>query len=112
VGLQEFNFEHRYDVIWVQWVLCYLTDEDLIKFLVKSRENLVDQKSGMIFVKENVHDSGFYVDKDDNSVIRSDKLFQELFEQAGFTVVKHIYQPGFPKDLFRISLYALIVTQE
>jgi hypothetical protein len=35
-----------------------------------------------------------------------------LFEQAGFTVVKHIYQPGFPKDLFRISLYALIITPE
>ena len=83
-----------------------------MKFLVTSRENLVDQKNGMVFIKENVHDSGFYVDKDDNSVIRSDKLFQELFEQAGFTVVKHIYQPGFPKDLFRISLYALIVTPE
>jgi len=114
IGLQEFDFaDHRYDVIWVQWVLCYLTDEDMVKFLVKSRENgLIDKKNGMVFVKENVHDSGFYVDKDDNSVIRSDKLFQELFEQAGFTVIKHIYQPGFPKDLFRISLYALIVTPE
>ena len=112
--MQEFDFaDHRYDVIWVQWVLCYLTDEDMVKFLVKSRENgLIDKKNGMVFVKENVHDSGFYVDKDDNSVIRSDKLFQELFEQAGFTVIKHIYQPGFPKDLFRISLYALIVTPE
>ena len=64
----------------------------------------------MIFVKENVHDIGFYVDKDDNSVVRSDKLFEELFEEAGFTVVKHIYQQGFPKDLFKISLYGLIVT--
>lgn len=61
----------------------------------------------MIFVKENVHETGFYVDKDDNSVVRSDKLFQEIFEQAGFIVVKHIYQQGFPKELFRISLYAL-----
>ena len=66
----------------------------------------------MVFIKENVHDHGFYVDKDDNSVVRSDKLFQEIFEKAGFTPIKHIYQPGFPKDLFRISLYALIVTPD
>lgn len=64
----------------------------------------------MVFVKENVHDTGFYVDKDDNSVVRSDAIFEELFERAGFSVVKHIYQPGFPKDLFKISLYGLIVT--
>jgi protein N-terminal methyltransferase len=93
-------------------VLCYLTDEDLVRFLVKCKENLVDKQHGMVFVKENVHDTSFYVDKDDNSVVRSDKLFQEIFEQAGFTVVKHIYQPGFPKDLYKISLYALIVTPE
>ena len=61
-------------------MLCYLTDEDLIAFLVKCRENLVDKKKGMVFVKENVHDTGFYVDKDDNSVVRSDKLFEDLFE--------------------------------
>lgn len=64
----------------------------------------------MVFVKENVHDSSFYVDKEDNSVIRSDRLFEELFEKAGFTVVRHVYQPGFPQDLFKISLYALKVT--
>ena len=75
VGLQEFEFEHKYDVIWVQWVLCYLTDDDLIKFLHKCKANLVNQQSGMVFIKENVHDHGFYVDKDDNSVVRSDKLF-------------------------------------
>lgn len=110
VGLQEFKFEHKYDIVWVQWVLCYLTDADLVKFLVNCRENFVDKANGMVFIKENVHDTSFYVDKDDNSVVRNDKMFEELFEQAGFTVMKHIYQPGFPKDLYRISLYALAVT--
>ena len=110
VGLQEFQFEVKYDIVWVQWVLCYLTDQDLITFLHKCKANLVDPVNGMVFVKENVHDTSFYVDKEDNSVVRSDKLFQELFEKAGFTVVKHVYQPGFPKDLYKISLYALIVT--
>lgn len=110
-GLQEFEFEHNYDVIWVQWVLCYLTDEDLMIFLKKCKDHLVDHAKSMIFIKENVHDTGFYVDKEDNSVVRSDKLFEALFERAGFSVVKHIYQPGFPKDLYRISLYALVVSK-
>ena len=87
-----------------------MTDEDLLRFLVKCKESLADETS-MIFVKENVHDSGFYVDKDDNSVVRSDRIFQDIFEEAGFQVVKHIYQPGFPKELFKISLYALRVTK-
>ena len=65
----------------------------------------------MIFAKENVHDDGFYVDKDDNSVVRSDRLYQELFDEAGFVVEKHIYQPGFPEDLFSISFYALKMKQ-
>lgn len=70
-------------MIWLQWVLCYLTDADLVAFLIKCRENLTDDNS-IVFVKENVHESGFYVDKDDNSVVRSDKIFQEIFEEAGF----------------------------
>lgn len=90
-------------------MLCYLTDKDLVDFLLKCKDNLVDLEKSMIFVKENVHDTGFYVDKDDHSVIRSDKLFEELFEQAGFTIIRHVYQPGFPKDLYKISLYALKV---
>jgi hypothetical protein len=40
----------------------------------------------MIFAKENVHDDTFYVDKDDNSVVRSDKILQEIFAEAGFIV--------------------------
>ncbi len=75
MGLQEFQFEFKYDIVWVQWVLCYLTDEDLIAFLHKCKTHLVDQKNGMVYVKENVHDTSFYVDKEDNSVVRSDKLF-------------------------------------
>lgn len=37
VGLQDFIPERKYDVIWNQWVLGYLTDEDLIAYLVRCR---------------------------------------------------------------------------
>ena len=32
-GLQEHNFETQYDAIWIQWVLCYLTDNDIAELL-------------------------------------------------------------------------------
>ncbi|RZF44393.1 hypothetical protein LSTR_LSTR017250, partial [Laodelphax striatellus] len=34
-GLQNLELVHKYDVIWCQWVLGYLTDDDLIKFFKK-----------------------------------------------------------------------------
>ena len=35
-GLQDFKFTRRYDCIWVQWVLCYLDDDELMEFLRKA----------------------------------------------------------------------------
>lgn len=31
----------RYDVIWAQWVLLYLTDEDLVAFLERCKRGLL-----------------------------------------------------------------------
>ena len=42
LGMQDFNFEHKYDCIWFQWVLMYLTDTDLVSVLKKSRDSLVE----------------------------------------------------------------------
>ncbi|CAK9008913.1 unnamed protein product [Durusdinium trenchii] len=52
-SLEKFEPEEgRYDVIWAQWVLLYLTDEDLVAFLQRCKKGL--RPNGMIFVKENV----------------------------------------------------------
>ena len=65
----------------MQWFLMYLTDEDLTAALSKCCENLsIDaekKKSGLIFIKENAYNygKGFYVFNEDNSVIRSPKVF-------------------------------------
>ena len=32
-GLQDFEFKQTYDLIWTNWTLCHLTDEDLMGFL-------------------------------------------------------------------------------
>jgi hypothetical protein len=108
MGLQEFKFETCYDIIWVQWVLCYLTDLDLVKFLKDSKENLVSQEHSIIFIKENVADGELPVfDESDNSMARSRKAFEELFTEAGFEIVSHEYQADFPKELFKVSIWAL-----
>ena len=110
-GLQEFNYESKYDCIWVQWCLCYLTDSDLSQFLIKTRESGLnrtsDGKTGLVFVKENVAGASFILDKSDNSVMRTDKQFLAIFEDAGYTVMKQFYQKGMPRELHHISCFVL-----
>ena len=91
--MQDFEYERRYDCIWIQWCLMYLTDKDLHEFLVRTREALEVseevnvkgiKKSGLLFVKENVNDEKFLVDKSDNSIMRTNRQFEVMFEDAGF----------------------------
>lgn len=70
--------------------MCYLTEEDLVSFLIKCKMNLRDEKS-IIIIKENVSDSGVIEDENDSSIARSDSIFKEIFEKAGLDVIKHIY---------------------
>lgn len=68
-GLQEFCFPQKYDAIWIQWVLCYLTDDDIADFLVNAKERGLtrggDSKSGLIFIKENTSEENkFHLDKE------------------------------------------------
>ena len=51
--LESFKFEKNYDLIWVQWCLENLEDEDLLPFLKKCYENIKDD--GIIIVKENLY---------------------------------------------------------
>ena len=35
IGLHEFDFNKKYDIVWMQWVVGHLTDNDLIECLKK-----------------------------------------------------------------------------
>ena len=52
-SLEKFKFEKKYDLIWIQWCLENLEDEDLLPFLKKCYENIKDD--GIIIVKENLY---------------------------------------------------------
>ncbi len=64
----------------MQWAALYLTDTDLLDFLIRTKENLEiseeigsngQPKSGLLFVKENVCPDKFLIDRDDHSIMRT-----------------------------------------
>lgn len=106
-SLQEFQPEQaRYDVIWAQWVLLYLPDDDLAEFLERCRKAL--KHGGMVCVKENVVlDGEWLVDKEDNSIARTDAQYKAIFERSGFVVQHELKQTCWPLDLIPVKMYAL-----
>ncbi|GFR43413.1 hypothetical protein Agub_g4494 [Astrephomene gubernaculifera] len=105
-GLQEHNFEPgRYDAIWIQWCLLYLTDVDFITLFHRAAAGL--KPDGLIFVKENICKEGFVVDKDDSSLTRSNTYMLDLFERAGVQVLYNVKQRNWPKELFEVRMYVI-----
>jgi protein N-terminal methyltransferase len=47
------------------------------------------------------------IDKDDNSIMRTEKHFSAIFEEAGLTILTQFYQRGFPQELHKVSCYVL-----
>lgn len=98
--------KNKYTIVWIQWVLCYLTDQDIVSFLRKCGESLVD--GGVIILKENTcGDQAFVVDVEDASVCRSLPYWLDLIFKAGFRVTHHTWQRDFPDDIFPVPLLAL-----
>ncbi|KAI9877078.1 MAG: Alpha N-terminal protein methyltransferase 1 [Pleopsidium flavum] len=97
-----------YDLVWNQWCLGHLTDQQLVEYLKRCKDAL--SQSGWIVVKENMStDTGGedIFDEVDSSVTRTDTKFQELYQQAGLKIIKTELQTGFPKDLYPVRFYAL-----
>ena len=103
----------RYDIVWIQWVLNYLTDEDLLAFLRSCARALRDPHNGLVYVKENmlVHQSdedvSFNFDASDSSVTRTEAHFRQIFTNAGFDIVGYDKQRSFPKGMLPVRMFAL-----
>ncbi|KAL6561894.1 hypothetical protein OROGR_002901 [Orobanche gracilis] len=106
VPLQEFTPEaERYDVIWVQWCIGHLSDDDFVSFFQRAKGGL--RRDGLFVLKENLARSGFVLDKQDKSVTRSDLYFKQLFQKCGLHIYRMKNQKGFPDELFAVKIYAL-----
>lgn len=106
LGLQDFKPEPgRYSIIWCQWVLGHLTDDDFVDFFKQCQLGLMP--GGLICVKENVTKDSMEMDAEDSSVTRSDKKLRELFSKSSLTVIKDEVQKNFPTELYGVKMYAL-----
>ncbi|EFJ52851.1 hypothetical protein VOLCADRAFT_55463 [Volvox carteri f. nagariensis] len=95
----------RYDAIWIQWCLLYLTDVDFVSLFQRAVAGL--KPDGLIFVKENICKEGFVLDKEDSSLTRSNAFMLELFQRAGVQVLYNVKQRNWPKELFEVRMYVV-----
>ncbi|KLO14698.1 DUF858-domain-containing protein [Schizopora paradoxa] len=108
-----------YDVIWCQWCMGHLSDEDLVRFLKQSKEALrstaddTGDFDGIIVIKENLcseetpGEARTVFDDEDNSLTRSDHAWKKCIEAAGLRIVKEEIQLGLPVALYAVKTYAL-----
>lgn len=106
MGLQKFTPEEgKYDLIWSQWVLGHLPDNDLLEFYKRVKHGLA--KGGYFVMKDNVTTSGkVELDEEDSSITRPLTTFETILRNAGFKIVKAIRQQGFPKGLYPVYMIA------
>ena len=110
IGLETWQPEEQYDLIWNQWCLGHLTDKELVGYLKRCKEALT--VDGWIIIKENISsnlDGTDIFDATDSSVTRSYEKFQQIFKEADIRLMKTEIQRGFPKDLglLPVRTYAL-----
>ncbi|QLL33898.1 hypothetical protein HG536_0F02230 [Torulaspora globosa] len=107
IGMQDWEpQEGKYWLIWCQWCVGHLPDDELVKFFERCKRAL--QPNGTIIVKENntpTNNDDF--DPQDSSVTRSDAKFKELFESADLKLIATDRQKGLPKELYPVRMYAL-----
>ncbi|EJD52925.1 DUF858-domain-containing protein [Auricularia subglabra TFB-10046 SS5] len=108
-----------FDVIWAQWCLGHMNDEELVELLKKCkaalRQPTKDDPStaGLIVVKENCcsetregnPDTVFC--EEDSSVTRSNLAWIKQFTAAGLSVLRNELQLGFPEGLYPVRMWAL-----
>jgi len=105
--LQDFAFPATptYAMIVMQWLLMYITDDDIIGILQRARRSLTPD--GLIFVKDNVSRGATSIKAEDSSMARSEAHYDRLFRLAGLRMVTRQRQSPWPLDLHPVMMYAL-----
>ena len=105
-GMEEFEFAQKYDTIWIQWVIGYLTDNDLLAFLHKCKDNL--NTNGVVVIKDNACEHyGFILDKSDCSIARNVNYYNTIFNHAGYDVLLTERFKEFPEDAMPIMKFVI-----
>lgn len=109
IGMQEWACDPakvgKYWLVWCQWCVGQLPDDELVNFWVRCKEALAP--NGTLLVKENIAPVQDIYDGTDLSVTRTDAKFRELFERAGYKLIASDVQKGMPKELYPVRMYCL-----
>ncbi|KAJ1620660.1 AdoMet dependent proline di-methyltransferase-domain-containing protein [Pavlovales sp. CCMP2436] len=100
----------RYLLVWVQWVLNYLTDDDLIEFLARAAASLntADARSCVLVKETHVREgAAAWLDTEDASLCRTRGHFEELFKRAGLRVRQSLQEVGMPRGMLPVRMWAL-----
>lgn len=101
------DMKSKFDVIWCQWCLGHLNDDELVQFLQRSKKALRDARS-LIVVKENIcREQNAIFDEQDSTFTRSDLAFKNIFRDAGLKIIQEKIQHGLPEGLYPVKMYAL-----
>ncbi|KAL4975586.1 alpha-N-methyltransferase NTM1 [Aspergillus desertorum] len=109
-GLESWNPSRKYDLIWTQFCVNYVTDAQLVEFLRRCCKSLT--VTGIVSIKENIStdfNGRDMYDEEDSSVTRTDEKFRALFKESGMSIIASEMQMGIPKNynLLPVRFYAL-----
>ncbi|XP_077572433.1 N-terminal Xaa-Pro-Lys N-methyltransferase 2 isoform X2 [Stigmatopora nigra] len=105
-NLQEFTPpKNKYDVIWMQWVACHLTDKDLMNFLVRCKKSLC--LNGTIIIKDNMARQGCTLDHIDSSISRHLDIMKNIIYKAGLEILAVERQKDFPEVIMPVWMIAM-----
>ena len=98
----------NYDCIWIQWVLNYITDDDLVIFLEKC-SSILKRPHGFVVIKENITRNKQPVnDEEDGSCTRPEAAFNSIFDRVPSLQLKCIVrQKKLPRQLFPVKMFVL-----
>ncbi|CAK9442137.1 uncharacterized protein LODBEIA_P58800 [Lodderomyces beijingensis] len=105
IGMQDWQPDKQYWLVWCQWCVGQLPDETLVEFWKKCKDSLME--NGSMIVKENIAPVEDIFDETDSSVTRTDAKFRQLFVAAGFKLIASDVQKGLPKELYPVRMYCL-----
>ena len=104
-GLQSFEpDENKYDCIWMQWVLGYLDDKDLVEFFRRCKRAL--KPRGVCVLKENVSQREPEFDAVDSSYTRPRQAYLNAIHKAGMMLIRDEKQKKFPTELYEVRIMA------
>lgn len=105
VPAQKFVFPADVDLVWMNWVMTYLSDDDCVHLLVNARLSL--SPGGVVCVKDNVGKAGFCSDSEDGARTRTRQDYLELFALAGLCPSSTMPQKPWPKQHTQLLMFAL-----